>query len=781
MSRVRVGLPNLLQRPVQGWASLLLLLAMLGLVGASVADARLLELGTAGRSSSLMGLLIAGGLIGFVLARSTLGVVRAHIIGAAIGASLILLVAGAAVQDRNGVLPSSWPDLQATMTLLYQHVQEEIRSVDQVAGSVPVAVFLLFGALCWTTAQFSAFSIFRYDRGGPAMLAIGVVLFLPLLIASWRSGSEPPPMLPQLALFAALAMLLLMRMQLTQQRERWARRHISDAGEVSRLFLRSGALFVAFTVAGASTLAATTGPHQLETGGLDDTLEDVGRELSRWLPFLPVLRQRDQQQSLGDSFEIPDSWDERQGTAFTAVVDGDLAGNYWTMSAHDLFNGWTWDTSDGGSTSLEPGEEFEVTPGFGGERPLGATILVDALEWPRTITSPAEPYAVTDVPLELRHIDGNAGVGRIDLANDEDADDPYRVDAFVWDYGDGPGALTRTQLRKAGTEYPEWTDRYLQGVDEDATSGTRTQRTADRIFDRHDNPYDRAIDIQNHLRGMDYTTENLATICAGLNVPECVLEYRQGFCLYYASTMVMVLREMGIPSRMVRGFLPGEPTDEGSWVVPNAAFHAWSEAFFPGFGWIRFDPTPPTPALEAVGQQPTNLDDADSERRSGPEPTQRPQDGPEPTDFPEPSPTFGPSGEGGPAECTEGCDDALAGLLVGGGIAGLMLVVIGGLLLYRVRRGPMTDEGAAYRALVRLATRLGHGPHPAQTEYEYAASLSVTLPQVRDDLYLVAASRVESRYGQHTLDGGRHAALKRAYIRIRTALLRLSIRARRGG
>lgn len=782
MSRSTLRLPRLLQRPEQGWSSLLLLLAMLILVGVSVADARLLELGSAGRSSSLVGLMLAAGLIGYLLARSSIGVVRAHILGAAIGAGLILLVAGSAAQDRSGLLPTSWQGFLETMALLYQRIQVEIRSVDQEAETVPMIVFLLFGALCWTTAQFSAFSIFRYDRGGPAVLAIGVVLFLNLYLASLRPDAELLPMLPQLALFAALAMLTMMRLQLTQQRERWARRHISDNGEVSRLFLRSGALFVAFSVAGASslTLAATTGPHEFETAGLEDVLEDVGADLSRLLPILGIPRDPDQARSLGDGFDIPDAWKRPRGTAFTAVVDGDLGGNYWRMSAHDAFNGWAWSTTDGRTTSIGPDQDFDVTPGFGGTRWLGATITVDALEYPLTITSPAEPYLVVNTALQLTLIDANGGVGRIDHQNDEDADDPYQVEAFVFDYGNGSDALTATQLRRAGRDYPAWVeDRYLQGAGDDSISGKKTRATAERIRRSHTNPYDQAIEVQDLLRGMTYTTEGLAELCDGLTVPECVLEHGEGFCQYYASTMAMVLREMGIPSRLVRGFLPGQTSDGESWTVPNEAFHAWVEAFFPGHGWVRFDPTPPTRALEAVGQEATALIDREDETPQ-PERTPRPQPEPEPSDFPEPSPTLDPQPNPVDDACTNDCDDALAGLLVSGGIAGLMLVVIGGLLVLRLIRGPAADGSTAYGAIVRLATRLGHGPHPAQTEYEYAASLSTTLPRVRDDLYLVAATRVESTYGQRAPDDGRRTALRQAYRRIRTALLGLSFRRRRG-
>ena len=64
-------------------------------------------------------------------------------------------------------------------------------------------------------------------------------------------------------------------------------------------------------------------------------------------------------------------------------------------------------------------------------------------------------------------------------------------------------------------------------------------------------------------------------------------------------------------------------------------------------------------------------------------------------------------------------------------MVGLLLTVVSLLLLFRLRRLPEGDDSLAYRGIVSLATRLGYGPHPSQTEYEYAGTLSETIPTVR--------------------------------------------------
>ena len=68
---------------------------------------------------------------------------------------------------------------------------------------------------------------------------------------------------------------------------------------------------------------------------------------------------------------------------------------------------------------------------------------------------------------------------------------------------------------------------------------------------------------------------------------------KQGHCEYFASSMAVMLRTLGIPSRMVNGFRTGEFNDLTSqYVVRASNAHSWVEAYFPNYGWVAFDPTP---------------------------------------------------------------------------------------------------------------------------------------------------------------------------------------------
>ena len=71
------------------------------------------------------------------------------------------------------------------------------------------------------------------------------------------------------------------------------------------------------------------------------------------------------------------------------------------------------------------------------------------------------------------------------------------------------------------------------------------------------------------------------------------LETKRGYCVQFASAMVMLSRAAGIPARMAIGFLPGS-IDGDDRVVRVSDAHAWPELYFPRLGWVRFEPTPGT-------------------------------------------------------------------------------------------------------------------------------------------------------------------------------------------
>ena len=107
-------------------------------------------------------------------------------------------------------------------------------------------------------------------------------------------------------------------------------------------------------------------------------------------------------------------------------------------------------------------------------------------------------------------------------------------------------------------------------------------------------PIDLANQIVAELHSSTYVyqTDVRDVPCAGISTVECFATFKKGFCQYYAPTMAVILRHMGIPTRIAEGFLPGSrDLNAATEQIPFSNAHAWVEVYFPGYGWLTFDPT----------------------------------------------------------------------------------------------------------------------------------------------------------------------------------------------
>ena len=112
------------------------------------------------------------------------------------------------------------------------------------------------------------------------------------------------------------------------------------------------------------------------------------------------------------------------------------------------------------------------------------------------------------------------------------------------------------------------------------------------------NALDKAVAIQDHLRDTSRYTYSLdlgdpPRDASGrmLEPVRAFYETRRGYCVQFATAMILMARAEGIPARMAIGFLPGV-RDGDEYVVRSADAHAWPELYFKGYGWLRFEPTP---------------------------------------------------------------------------------------------------------------------------------------------------------------------------------------------
>ncbi|MFQ5827509.1 MAG: transglutaminase-like domain-containing protein, partial [Dehalococcoidia bacterium] len=265
-------------------------------------------------------------------------------------------------------------------------------------------------------------------------------------------------------------------------------------------------------------------------------------------------------------------------------------------------------------------------------------------------------------------------------------------------------AATSSQLREAGSRYPEAvSDRYLQLPPDLSRRIRRLSRT---ITQGISTPFDKAIAIQQYLRAIPYDTNIAAPPPGADGVDYFLFSMKAGYCDYYASAMAVMLRSVGVPSRFVLGYQPGDWDGRaGVYAVREFHYHSWPEVYFPGYGWVEFEPTPSQ--AERVYAPPSDeaLDEAleDDEGEMVDEDI-----------------ALGP-----PALLTRG-----ALLFWGVGMALLLAFLVSVLAWYRRwwMLSRLDFPASVYAKVSRLASMARIGPQPHDTPSEYAYRLSAELP-----------------------------------------------------
>ena len=144
-------------------------------------------------------------------------------------------------------------------------------------------------------------------------------------------------------------------------------------------------------------------------------------------------------------------------------------------------------------------------------------------------------------------------------------------------------------LRQAGDYFPSFALVYLQLPRLDP----RVPQLAAQITGSASSNYDKAVALEKYLKTHYGYTLQLPRSQVKDPLANFLFERKQGHCEYFASSMAVMLRTLRIPSRVVNGFRSDEFNDlTSNYVVRAKNAHSWVEAYFPGYGWVTFDPTP---------------------------------------------------------------------------------------------------------------------------------------------------------------------------------------------
>ena len=569
---------------------------------------------------------------GFVLARSQFSEITALIVSLMYGIGAVIFAA--AIHQQTVFIDGVAEVLRRTWDWTVALFTGGINTDDLVFT-------MLVAMLFWFLAYSAGWHLFRLDRVWRVILPPGLILLVNAVI---YSGSESLDI--YLVFFLMMSLLLIVRSNLDARQWDW---YVSGVQAPSAVRRQAAAIGAALSIL-ALTIAWSIPTDHLQER-LDafqrflasDPIQQISEVWSRL--FTPIEGEGPATTDYygGDLLNLGGA--VRLGDEVVLLVDAPRSKHryYWRSRVYERYADGQWSPSadlriTDQSAPLELSMNAEV---IGQKRETVNQVFTVGAANSRLYYAAPQPGFI-------------AGAGRIDLIyTDKPNNSSMNVSVIrplkvlkrgeTYHVSSLTSAATAADLRSAGSAYPEWVSNPNLYVGQ---SNGRVLNLAQQIVSEAGagNPYDQAKAIEQWLRGSITYSETISAPPPGVDPVEWVLfDVRQGYCTYYATAMIVMLRHLGIPARLAAGFSQGEvDAASGQYVVRERDAHTWVEVYFPGYGWIEFEPT--------TAEEPYNRD-GDSQASAQPplssQPTSSPTPSPSPT--PVPSPTS-PATQAAPEE-----------------------------------------------------------------------------------------------------------------------------------
>jgi transglutaminase-like putative cysteine protease len=577
---------------LRGSATTLLVILLVASTGWSV-----LAGGWTDGTSSVLLVGIAGAAVGVVLARG--------------GSPRTLALAAAPVLLFASLLPTTWSSRPAASSGGIAPVLAQYggAAVSGLLGNPRWEFNVGLGALLWVCGAWAGWFAVRERRGaiatGPcwAVIAVNVI----------NAPSTTEVTLPA-ALAACAAIMLIAAVQLDRLSDSWRQRRVSvlpgTDGRFAAAAAAAGVLIVLLALV-LPPLSSTdisgrlfgagsglSGGHGNSTGaGLGGAA--TVRFNASTIPGGAL--------TLSDSQVLNYKSSLATGVYLRMATDGVFAAGNWLPDQSANNNGD--DTAEITVPGVIPRDRLASSGAVGAQRQsvsVSVTMIDDTSD-ANTLPFAGEPDTTT-VSAQVSGLTGPEAPGQLLTVDTVDALRTVVGKTVVT--GATESTATAAQLRSAGRSYPSFITRDFLDLPDDNTGGAAVIRALAAQWTRGTaTPYDAAVAIESTLRNprlFHYTLKPPAPPSPQTTWP---LTYflttsHSGYCQYFAAAMGAMLRAVGIPARLVNGYGPGTSpnaasrgtTAETSWTVSSNDAHTWVQAYFPGYGWIPFEPTPPSSA-----------------------------------------------------------------------------------------------------------------------------------------------------------------------------------------
>jgi len=460
----------------------------------------------------------------------------------------------------------------------------------------PVAVWLLWGLGLYTAAVWAGWAVRRRHQPLVGLAPAGTLLAISL---SYTFGS---PGYLQVLVGAALLLMVVMG-QIARER-RWEKAGVDFSPELRfELALKVIPLWLALFVAILVIPSISVRPIARYASRLIVEHLDSGKQVADSIGMEPLARSgtalmHAKAEGLPNSSLIGSGPELSEQKVMTVDIGGMSIQHFrWRGLTYDVYTGRGWRTNETERITYRAGEALRLNP----RCPTGA--CQDEVGATHRLLR-QKVYATDDLgglvhtAGELLTVDQTFSVAwrsPDDPIGAEIEEKEYQADSMV-------SIASEAQLRAAGTGYPDWVrERYLElprGVPE------RVYVLAQTLTTLASTPYEQARSIESYLRSFPYTLDVPAPPPNRDIADFFLFDLQRGYCDYYASSMVVLARAIGLPSRLVVGYASGTyDSTKAHYVITASDAHSWVEVYFPDFGWVEFEPTGGRPPIERPNER----------------------------------------------------------------------------------------------------------------------------------------------------------------------------------
>ena len=470
-------------------------------------------------------------------------------------------------------------------------------SIFDLIRSKPVQDPLLFLAsmalVFWIISLLAGYQLTRHGKPWGPLIVSGLAL---LIIDFYAALSENRDRYS--AIFVFLMLVLIARLYLLRSRREWIEKGATVDPEIGANMGKTVAIFglvlvlVVWNIPISPSLTLGT-DLQKSLASQWETWREKLQNLTASLTS-PATATSD---FFGNSLVLGAGGPRDEEVVFTVKIASDIPTGirfYWKAHSYDQYNGAWLSTIDTTKTISADQWPF-LYPDWQGRKIIELTFSATT-NGIRNLYLPAFPLSIGHGADVIGQIGAD---GTLDLAGV--MANPILKTGETFQARSWVTAPTIFQLQNASTDIPpNVANTYLQLP---ADFSSRVRELASQITAGKATEFDKVDAVTNWLRDNITYQDTVQPPPDNVDPIEWFLfTYKKGFCNYYATAEVLMLRSLGIPARMAVGYAEGGfDADTNTFTIRRRDSHAWPEVYFNGYGWVEFEPTTSQPPKSFSG------------------------------------------------------------------------------------------------------------------------------------------------------------------------------------